>query len=142
MKIPEKNSFYKNVFTLLKGNSIAQAIPLLISPILARIYSPESFAYFGVYMSILAILTVFVTGKYELAIMLPKKDRDALNVFALSVMITIIISMVTLLIVINPFFNLVDFLSLNIEKYLIFYFPISILLIGCLLYTSPSPRDT
>ena len=83
---------------------------MLISPILARIYSPESFAYFGVYMSILAILTVFVTGKYELAIMLPKKDRDALNVFALSVMITIIISMVTLLIVINPFFNLVDFL--------------------------------
>ena len=130
LNIPEKNSFYKNVFTLLKGNSIAQAIPLLISPILARIYSPESFAYFGVYMSILAILTVFVTGKYELAIMLPKKDRDALNVFALSVMITIIISMVTLLIVINPFFNLVDFLSLNIEKYLIFYFPISILLIG------------
>tara|TARA_B100000965_G_scaffold406398_1_gene445117 strand:- start:3377 stop:4693 length:1317 start_codon:yes stop_codon:yes gene_type:complete len=126
----EKNSFYKNVVTLIKGNSIAQAIPLIISPILARIYSPENFADFGVYMSILAILTVFVTGKYELAIMLPKKDNNALNIFALSIIITIIVSIITLLITINPFFNLVDLLSLTIDKNLIFYFPLSILLIG------------
>ncbi len=130
MNKTEKNSFYKNVVTLIKGNSIAQAIPLIISPILARIYSPENFADFGVYMSILAILTVFVTGKYELAIMLPKKDNNALNIFALSIIITIIVSIITLLITINPFFNLVDLLSLTIDKNLIFYFPLSILLIG------------
>ena len=130
MNKTEKNSFYKNVVTLIKGNSIAQAIPLIISPILARIYSPENFADFGVYMSILAILTVFVTGKYELAIMLPKKDKNALNIFALSIIITIIVSIITLLITINPFFNLVDLLSLTIDKNLIFYFPLSILLIG------------
>ena len=72
------NSFYSDILTLIKGNTIAQTIPIIIAPILARIYNPENFADFGLYMSILAILTVFVTGKYELAIMLPKKDRNAL----------------------------------------------------------------
>ena len=135
MTINKKNkSFYGNVITLLKGNTIAQAIPLLISPILARIYSPDNFAVFGIYMSTLAILTVFVTGKYELAIMLPKSNRDALNVFALSTIITVITSIITLLIAVNPFFNFSELLSLKIEKKLILFLPLSVLLIG--LYNS------
>ena len=124
------NSFYSDILTLIKGNTIAQTIPIIIAPILARIYNPENFADFGLYMSILAILTVFVTGKYELAIMLPKKDRNALNVFALSIIITIIASIITLLIVANPFFNLAEILSLKIEKKLMILFPLSVLLIG------------
>jgi len=135
LTINKKNkSFYGNVITLLKGNTIAQAIPLLISPILARIYSPDNFAVFGIYKSTLAILTVFVTGKYELAIMLPKSNRDALNVFALSTIITVITSIITLLIAVNPFFNFSELLSLKIEKKLILFLPLSVLLIG--LYNS------
>ena len=62
--------------------------------------------------------------------MLPKKDRNALNVFALSIIITIIASIITLLIVANPFFNLAEILSLKIEKKLMLLFPLSVLLIG------------
>ena len=123
-------SFYDNVITLLKGNSIAQAIPLLISPILARIYSPDNFAVFGLYMSILAILTVFVTGKYELAIMLPKSNRNALNVFALSIIISVINSLIILLIAANPLFNFSELFSIKMERQLILLIPLSVLLIG------------
>ena len=133
MTINKKNkSFYGNVITLLKGNTIAQAIPLLISPILARIYSPDNFAVFGIYMSTLAILTVFVTGKYELAIMLPKSNRNALNVFALSIIITAITSIITLLMAVNPFFNFSELLSIKIERKLILFLPLSVLLIFCI----------
>jgi hypothetical protein len=38
-----KSEFSRNVLTLMTGATIAQAIPIPISPILTRIYTPEDF---------------------------------------------------------------------------------------------------
>ena len=72
-----KSEFGRNVLTLMTGTTIAQAIPIAISPILTRIYTPEDFGVFALYISISTIFAVIVTGRYELAIMLPKKNKDA-----------------------------------------------------------------
>ena len=66
-----KSEFSKNVLTLMTGTTIAQAIPIAISPILTRIYSPEDFGVFVLYTAIVSLVTAISTGKYELAIMLP-----------------------------------------------------------------------
>ena len=71
-----KSTYAKNVLTLMTGTGLAQAIPIAISPILTRIYTPEEFGVFALYMAIASILTVLVTGRYEMAILLPKKDPD------------------------------------------------------------------
>ncbi len=42
-KLKPKSEFSKNVLTLMTGTTIAQAIPIAISPILTRIYTPEDF---------------------------------------------------------------------------------------------------
>ena len=42
-----KSEFTKNVLTLMTGTTIAQAIPIAISPILTRLYSPEDFWIFA-----------------------------------------------------------------------------------------------
>ena len=94
-----KSAFAKNVITLMTGTSIAQAIPIAISPILTRLYTPADFGVFALYMAIVSIVSVLVTGRYELAIMLPKKDDDAINIVALSVGLSCVISVVLLLIV-------------------------------------------
>lgn len=87
-KLKPKSEFSRNVLTLMTGTTIAQAIPIAISPILTRIYTPEDFGVFALYMAIASIVAVVATGRYEMAIMLPKKDSDAINIVALSILIS------------------------------------------------------
>lgn len=79
------------------GTTIAQAIPIAISPILTRIYSPEDFGVFALYMSLSSLIALLATGRYELAIMLPKKDEDAVNIIVLSMIISVFVSLMSLL---------------------------------------------
>ena len=89
-RINFKSQLLKNTLILMSGTIVAQAIPLLVSPILTRIYSPELFGIFAVFMSMTTILAVFSTGKYDLAIILPKNDDDGLSLVVLSFFICIL----------------------------------------------------
>ena len=91
-KLKPKSEFSRNVLTLMTGTTIAQAIPIAISPILTRLYTPEDFGVVGLFGAISGIFGAIATGKYELAIMLPKKDEDAINIFALGFILTSLIS--------------------------------------------------
>ena len=87
-KLVPKSKFSKNVITLITGTALAQAVPIAITPILTRLYTPEDFGVFAVYMALSSILVVLVTGRYELAIVVPQKDEDAINIVALSVVLS------------------------------------------------------
>ena len=87
-----KKSLDKNILILMGGTLLSQLIPLAISPLLTRLFSPEEFGMFGVYFSITMIISVFITGRYEMAIILPEEDKDAANIVALSLLITTLIS--------------------------------------------------
>jgi len=129
-KLKPKSEFARNVLTLMTGTTIAQAIPIAISPILTRIYTPEDFGMFALYMSVASILSVVATGRYELAIMLPKKDEDAINIVALSIMISFFVSFITLLIVF--FFNasLTSLLGNPEISTWLYFIPLTVLLTG------------
>lgn len=89
----EKGSFSANVATLVSGTLLAQAIPLAASPVLTRLFSPEDFGLFGLYFSLVTILSVPVTGRYEYAVMLPEDDDDAVNVMGLSILCAFVVSL-------------------------------------------------
>lgn len=118
------------MLTLATGTGIAQAIPIAISPILTRIYSPDDFGIFAIYMSIASIFSVVSTGRYELAIILPKKEEDAINLMALSLIISSIISFIVLLIVIIFNAHITTLLgSPDISNWL-YFIPFTILFTG------------
>jgi len=125
-----KSEFSRNVLTLMTGTTIAQAIPITISPILTRIYTPEDFGVFALFLSITAIFGSIANGRYELAIMLPKKDEDAINIFALGFIITSAISLVLLVLVVafNDYFTKL----LNNEEISVwlYFMPIAVLFTG------------
>ncbi|MDC3366067.1 oligosaccharide flippase family protein [Flavobacteriaceae bacterium] len=102
-----KSDYAKNVLALVTGTTIAQAIPVAISPILTRLYSPDEFGVYALFLSITAIFGSIVAGRYEQAIILPKKDEDAISIFSLGLLITTFISILLLILVIlfNPFFT-------------------------------------
>ncbi|MCK5335612.1 MAG: translocase, partial [Gammaproteobacteria bacterium] len=75
--LPKEESS-RNVLTLMTGTSIAQAIPIAISPLLTRIYTPNDFGVYALFISIATIFGSIANARYEMAIMLPHKDEDAL----------------------------------------------------------------
>ena len=82
-----KGGFARAVALLAGGAALGQAITVLVSPVLTRIYSPEDFGVFGVYASILGIVVVVASLRYEYAILLPDDDETAANIMALCIVI-------------------------------------------------------
>jgi len=93
------SDFLKNVVTLISGTTLAQIISLAIYVFITRIYTPGDLGVFALFMSIITITVIMASAKYELAIMLPQKDEDSINLMALSGLLSIIISLVLLIIV-------------------------------------------
>ncbi|HBT47661.1 MAG TPA: polysaccharide biosynthesis protein [Peptococcaceae bacterium] len=84
-----KSSFARNVAVLAGGTAVGQAIVVLASPILTRLYTPEDFGVLAVYSSLLGILSTVAALRYELAIPLPEKDEDAAALVVLSLIIVL-----------------------------------------------------
>lgn len=88
-----KKTFGRDVGKLVSGTVIAQAIALLITPVITRIFSPSIYGVASVFTSIVAIITVIACMRYELAILLPKDDKDAGAIFLLCLIILFCVSL-------------------------------------------------
>ena len=128
-KTPLSN-FYKNIFKLFASISIAQCIPIIITPILTQYFNPEDFGLYGLYISICSIFGVIAGGKYDVAIMLPKRKSDSLNILTLSFLITFIFSSLCFSIL-NIFSDVFfDLTQSTLFKDYYFIIPLSIFLIS------------
>lgn len=88
MKLARRSEFSRNVLVLASGTTVAQAIPIALTPILTRLYGPEDFGVLALFTSIVFILSTIAAGRYELAIMLPDTDEEALNIAALAMVLS------------------------------------------------------
>ncbi|MFW3344163.1 lipopolysaccharide biosynthesis protein [Aliarcobacter butzleri] len=129
-KLKPKSEFSRNVLTLMTGTTIAQAIPIAISPILTRIYTPEDFGVLALFVAITTIFGSVANGRYELAIMLPRKDEDAINIFALGFIITAMMSFILLIlaIVFNNYFT--KLLGNDEISFWLYFVPLTVFLTG------------
>ena len=101
----------KNISILVSGTTIAQLIPIILQPLLRRYFSPEEFGAYAVYLSLIGILFIVASMKYELAIILPEKDKTATNILTLAVLINLVFSFVLLIIIVlfrRPVSNLIN----------------------------------
>lgn len=128
--LKNRSSFFKDSLTLISGLSLAQSIPFLISPILTRLYTPEEFGAYAIYIAITSILSVVATGRYEPAILLPKSERNADHVTALTILITFFFSLISLILVF--FLNQEIVVALNVPEISSFLYliPFSIFFLG------------
>lgn len=67
----------KNSVILLYGTVISQALPLLFSPVLARMYTPAEFGAFSLFFAIVAVLGNISAGKFDLALYTAQTQRNA-----------------------------------------------------------------
>ncbi len=89
-KFGAQSSFVKGIGTLISGIAISQLLLLLSSPLLTRLFSPSDFGILAVYIAALNIFLIVASGRYELAIPIPKNDRTAEALVLLSLFILFI----------------------------------------------------
>ncbi len=123
--------FLKNAATLVSATVLAQFITIAVSPVLTRIYNAEDFGLLAVFMSIVSVLSIIATGRYEMAIMLPENEEDAADLLVLSLAIAFLFSLTILFFV--HFFNEQIALASGVEeiKNWLYLVPLSVFLLGC-----------
>ncbi|MCR4410341.1 MAG: oligosaccharide flippase family protein [Candidatus Saccharicenans sp.] len=125
----KQSSFLKNIFIVMSGTAIAQFITYALSPIISRLFTPEDFGIFGSFSAVTGIIGALLTLDYSQASMLPKENHDAINLFCLSIITTVIITFIASAIsIIKPsiFYNLTRTRGLG---YLLLFF-ITLLIAG------------
>lgn len=68
--------FGRDVLTLVSGTVVAQAIVVGALPVLSRLYAPAAFGLFALYSTIMSLCAFVVSGRYELAVVIPEEDGE------------------------------------------------------------------
>jgi len=92
LAIFRKSEILQNASILVSGTIMAQAIPILLQPFFRRYFSPHDFGVYSVYSSLIGILLVISSFRYEQAIVLPKRNRDASVLVTSSILFSFVFS--------------------------------------------------
>jgi O-antigen/teichoic acid export membrane protein len=114
----------------MTGTTIAQAIPIAISPILTRLYTPEDFGTLALFVAIVGFLSIAASARYEMALLLPKKQSDAVNIFGLAFVINVVVSFLLLVIVILFYDKLLFFVGSKDIGNWFYLIPLSVFIVA------------
>lgn len=95
------SGIFRDSAKLLTANVVAQAIGLLVYPVLTRLYSPDDFGLLNLFSSIAGVAVLFATAEFQYAIVLPKENKKAVSLTVLS--LTILLAVTAFLALTVPF---------------------------------------
>jgi O-antigen/teichoic acid export membrane protein len=84
---------------MLAGNFSAQVIAFLASPVITRLYTPQDFGAMTLVFSMVSVLLVVASLRYDLAIVLPESEHRSLILVALSIFLCVAFSLFLAMIV-------------------------------------------
>jgi O-antigen/teichoic acid export membrane protein len=93
------SDFYRNILKLFSGIFVARLIPALFAIVIARIYAPESFGVFVLFLSIASLLSIMVTGGYEAALIIAQPGQEKKSIFSLALKINLLSNAFILIII-------------------------------------------
>ena len=95
-----ESKFVQNTTTMLAGNVTAQVVGFIAAPLITRLYSPKDFGIMTFIQSGANIFSVMACFIYRTAIVLPKRDKNGYDLFALSLVVAVFVSFLLLLFII------------------------------------------
>ena len=125
-----KKEFVKNVLTLITGSALSQVIIYASILLLTRLFSTELFGIYMLFSSIILILKPISTLQYELAIILPRDNKDAINLFFFSIIFVLLFSALLLIIIFFFKDNLLSVFEISELSDFIYLIPLSIFFFG------------
>lgn len=82
---PQVPSLGRSIVTLVTGSMAAQLITLALTPVLSRMYGPNQFGEYAIFVSVSTLVAILGTVRYEMAIVLPRSPREAAGITRLTV---------------------------------------------------------
>ncbi|MDD3944776.1 MAG: oligosaccharide flippase family protein [Bacteroidales bacterium] len=90
-----KNSlFFQNIAVVAGGNVTAKLIGIIAAPIITRLYTPEDYGIFSVFLSVVGVVGSLATLRYAVTIPIAKEEKLADNILKLCFLITLSLSIV------------------------------------------------
>lgn len=86
--------FVSDVMKLVGATTVAQILAMVASPIVTRLYGPEAFGVYAVFLAIIGTFVMVICLRYELPIVLPRTDREAAPLLWVSITIAGLVSLV------------------------------------------------
>lgn len=80
--------------TLLSGTLVAQVLPVITAPLIARNYDTEEFGVFGIFIAATAILATLGNLKYDTAILAASSQREVGLILSFCFVINMVIGVV------------------------------------------------
>jgi len=117
-----KNEFVLNVSKLITGTALGQLITLLVSPLLTRIYTSNDFGILAVYFSITSVLSVVITLRLDMAILLPADEKEAIDLVILGLLVSFVLSclvFINFLIFYKPIIEIIGHPEVGFYLYLV-----------------------
>ncbi|WP_216594795.1 lipopolysaccharide biosynthesis protein [Halomonas sp. PR-M31] len=127
-----QSKFVRNVAVVASGTAGAQAIGVAFSPVITRLYGPDAFGVLGTFAAMLAVITPLAALSYPIAIVLPKKDVDALGLVKLSIGIALTTSFLVTLFLLGFKGSIVNAFNLQAVESFILLLPLAMLFSACL----------
>jgi O-antigen/teichoic acid export membrane protein len=93
LRVLPRGRFARSVALVTTGTALGQGLVVASAPLLTRLYTPVDFGVLAVYGSIVSLVAVAASLRYELAIALPEDDESAANLLLLSLGIVLVVSL-------------------------------------------------
>lgn len=94
IKLLKSSQSFRDIRMLASGAALAQSLPVFFSPLLTRLYSPDDFGQLAVFMAIVTCLLPFATGSYEMTVVLPKREKVAIELFSVAISCGVIVFLI------------------------------------------------
>ena len=88
IKLLPRDKLIRSSLVLAGGTAAGQAVSIVASPLLARLYSPADFGVLSVFNSFLALFAMAATLRLEMAILIAKDRRELASLIALAMVTT------------------------------------------------------
>lgn len=112
------------------GTVLAQMLNTVLSPVITRLYTPDNFGVFTIYTSIISMVAIVGSYKYEMSITIADNKEEAIKSYAISLM-TLIFNTLLLTLILSLYGKRI-LMKFNWDELyeFIYFIPIGLFLIG------------
>ncbi len=89
------NPLIRQIGTVFSGGAIGQVVAILTAPIITRIFTPEDFGVFALFLSIASMVGNNSQLAYQQALVIPREEENAQDLFLLCMVFTLVISVLS-----------------------------------------------
>ena len=94
-----KTPIFKSILVLVSGTGIAQLMPLITAPIVARLYSPVDFGTYAIFYSLVTIFIGMASLEYSHVIIVANSNENAILGIVLASLVTFMFTLFLLILI-------------------------------------------